>query len=791
MSRKGVSPMLNQLAANSAGGEGALDTSARARIHDFGDLTVTDVIHSLLRRWPVLAIGAAVFVILGVLAELLLPANFVSEGFLVVDARRSSIPEIGVVSVQAADPRIPRSEAKVLIAPEFIEELVGRLNLGDVPFIAEKAGQAQTAQGTGRESARASHDFSAARRAAAIDWLVHNLEVRGEDRSYAITVSIGAPDPILSAKIVNAAMALYLERRGRDDAALVERASRSIAERFAGIRKEVSDLEQTILSEHKELDLVSTKAGRVEALDLVKLTEEQRANEKRVSELNEWLARAQHAADTGSWQEVDSTIASPYLLKLLEQETLAARLRADAVANFGPNHPDVVKANLELAAVHERLRVEVLRIASTLKTQIVALTDRQQALALQIQGQQLSSVDAQQKEERIRQLEDELASKRQLLAAYETRLQQLTASVGAAAGAVRVGAWATPPLKPAGPGPLLLIALSGLLGAFLSGIYVVLERRFSDRLESADEIVAVAGLPVLGAVPEIAIRRRVTPRLVWARVRHEPHGVLAESIRALLVRMQFALKDGHGVLLITSARAGDGKTSLALALAQQAVMSGKRVLLVDADLFRAGATRAAGLALALPSEQNVAPNIMQDRRSGLHILPASRNFTPLQQSLALDRLATFVAAARSNFDLIIVDTPPVMHVTDALLLVPHVDAVMLVTSWRRASRTTLLGALERLEAAGRPIAGIALSKVPRSSHQTYLYSGYSRSARGRAGPGLRDTFSVMTRHGKRSGREPLPTLDVILHPMSTQTEPRSTAWTSRTSEAQVPPHVNW
>jgi uncharacterized protein involved in exopolysaccharide biosynthesis len=775
--------MLNPLSANALNSSAPqLGPVARPRSHDLGDLTVADVLHALLRRWPVIVIGVVLFAILGAVANVLLPPSYVSEGFLVVDARRSSIPEIGVVSVQAADPRIPRSEAKVLIAPEFIEELVGRLNLGEVPFIAEKADAKEPAQSAERESASADQRF-AARRAAAIDWLIHNLKVRGEDRSYAITVSTGTPDSALSAKIVNAAMALYLERRGRDDAALVERASHSIAQRFAGIRDEVRELEQQILAEHRELDLVSTKAGRVEALDLVKLTEEQRSNERRLSELREWLTRAEHAAETKNWQDVDNTIASPYLLKLLEQEALAARLRADAAASFGPKHPDVVKASHELASVHARLRVEVQRIAATLKAQIEALTDRQAVLAAQIRGQQLSSVEAQQKEERIRQREDELASKRELLAAYETRLQQLTASVGAAAGAVRVGAWATPALKPAGPSAPLLVSLSALLGAFLSGIYVVLARRFGDRLESADEIVAVAGLPVLGAVPEIAARARTTPRLIWAKVRHEPHGVVAESIRALLVRMQFALKDGHGVLLITSARAGDGKTSLALAMAQQAVMSGKRVLLVDADLFRAGATRATGIALPLASEQSVTTSILHDRRSGIHVLPASRNFTPLQQSRALDHLSTIIAEARERYDLIIVDTPPVMHVSDALLLVPYADAVMLVTSWRRASRSALIGALERIEATGRPVSGIALSRVPRRSHQARLYSGYARGARRASSASLREAFTFVTRPPAKSTHEPLPRFAASTHQASPQAQGRP-AWTRGAEEIE-------
>lgn len=703
----------------------------RQRARHLGDLTVADALNALARRWWLIAITTLTGLTLGVVGAIAFPASFVSFGFLVVDARRTSIPEAGIVSVQQADPRIPRSEAKVLTAPEFLTALADRLKLNELPFITEAVTAEDLAKGSLLAPASPAPDpavaLANARRIEAIDWLTHRLIVRGEDRSYAITVSMESADPALSARVVNEAMKLYLERRGADDSEIVQRASSSISQRYGEIRDEVRDLEAHILALRTQDALVRTESGRVDALDLVKLGNELREYESRKADLEEAKGETEQAAASGNWQKVDTKLASPYLLKLLEQEALAGREYAQAATMFGPRHPTIIDLKQQLESLHSRLRGEVGRIAQSLKTEIDAIDARTKVLQEQIAARRSTSVEAEQKDERIRQFEDELKSKRELLAVYEMRLQQLAASVGAAAGAVRVGAWATPPLEPAGPSPILLVGLAGIIGLLAGGAYVILERRFGDRLESTDEIVAVAGLPVLGAVPELKTRRR-DPRLVWSRVCDEPHGAVAESVRAIFVRIQFALTEARGVVLITSPMAGDGKTSLSFAMAQQAASTGRRCLLIDGDLFRAGVTRAARVERPMPSDRETADakaRLLEDRNTGLHILAAPRIFSPHQHSRALQRFQQIIREARSRYDLVIIDSPPVMHVSDAALIAPAADAVVMVASWRRLQRSTLIEALERIEPAGAPVIGIALSKMKRGSERRYLYGGYT------------------------------------------------------------------
>jgi polysaccharide biosynthesis transport protein len=694
----------------------------RQRARHLPDLTLSDALDAITSHWWIIACAAVLFAIIGLAGTLIFSAGYKTTGFLVVDARRSSAPEIGIITVQPGDPRVPRSEAKVLTAMEFLTGLVDRLQLDHVAFITKSTKVDEHEQGLAHSGDPAQR-LAAARRDAAIDWLSRKLDVRGDDRSYAIEVSIATPDPVLSAKIVNGAMALYLERRNRDDAALVEDANKAVAERYNQILAETRNLEAELIEAHDAKGLVGTKAGRIDALDLTKLVDEQRENEKQIASLYDSLVHAQHADDEKNWQEIDSSLASPYLLKLLEQETLVARARADAAAMFGTHHPDMIKLNDELRAVHQRIHTEVSRIALTLSTQIDALKTRQVTLKSEIQQRTRNAAQTEAADEHVRQLEEELKAKQLLLSAYETRRQQLASSVGAEAGAVRIGAWAMVPLKPAGPQPALLVVLAGLAGGLIGGACMVLQRRFGDRMESADDIVSVIGLPVLGAIPEIKRRRKaITPRRIWGLCLSDPHGMLAESIRAIYMRVQFALDGGNGTVLLTSAHPSEGKTGLALSLSRVAALSGKRVLLIDGDFFRAGVSRAAGI----PPESRRADGVLsitKDARSGVDILPAPCGFLPQDQSVLLGRLCGLIAEIRKSYDLVLIDTPPIMHVSDATLLAPQADAVLFVASLKHVHRSTLIEALERIEAAGRPILGIALSRVKPRADRHRLYDG--------------------------------------------------------------------
>jgi len=215
--------------------------------------------------------------------------------------------------------------------------------------------------------------------------------------------------------------------------------------------------------------------------------------------------------------------------------------------------------------------------------------------------------------------------------------------------------------------------------------------------------------------------------MLWSRVIDEPHGIIAESIRAILVRVQFSFANANGVLLVTSAAAGDGKTSLAVAMAQQAALAGRRTLLVDADLFRAGTSRAVGYERAIMRDRDTAETpIVEDLDTGLHILGAPRLHSPAHQTAALQRLQAFLATARVHYELIIIDTPPLMHVSDAALLAQDADGILLVASWDRTTRSGLVETLDRVEPAGCPVLGIALTKVPRGKENRYLYGGYAR-----------------------------------------------------------------
>ncbi len=274
----------------------------------------------------------------------------------------------------------------------------------------------------------------------------------------------------------------------------------------------------------------------------------------------------------------------------------------------------------------------------------------------------------------------------------------------------------------------------GSFGLIVAAI-VLLEYR-SRRISSLDEVVDSLNLRVMGAVPHLprwvtngkrsAKRSRTT---FW-------HSVLTESIdstRTLLLRD--ASLESLNLVMVASAMGGEGKTTLACHLATSLARAGRKTLLIDADMRRPSVQRVFGLPLSpglcevLRGEAQLEDALQETNAAGLTVLPAGKINQDTLQRLAKDGLGDVLAAARNQFDMVIVDSSPVLPVTDALLVAQYVDAV--IFSIRRdVSRVAKVSAAcQRLSMLGVPILGAVViglddgSYAQRYPHYRYGY-GY-------------------------------------------------------------------
>lgn len=317
-------------------------------------------------------------------------------------------------------------------------------------------------------------------------------------------------------------------------------------------------------------------------------------------------------------------------------------------------------------------------------------------------------------------------------AAVTTLLQQLTnlqgmESQSATTLDVRIPAQA--PASPVSPRPTLDALLAAVL-ALLAALGLVLLRDYmSAEVRTPEEMSALLnGAPVLGLLGKY-------PRTVVASglaVADQPHTAISESFRMARTNLLYANVDRPPhIVLVTSAVEGEGKTTVAVNLAASLAELGSRVLLVDADLRRPSATkllgmdRQPGLTSRLVSEgSTVGAGIHASRVAGLSMMPSGPMPPNPATLLSSQRMRSLLLDLGGQFDVVVVDSPPVLPVPDAVVLSTLADTVLLVADAGGATRQSTVRVRDALHQVGSEVSGIVLNKVRGRHGAGYYYGGY-------------------------------------------------------------------
>jgi capsular exopolysaccharide synthesis family protein len=343
-----------------------------------------------------------------------------------------------------------------------------------------------------------------------------------------------------------------------------------------------------------------------------------------------------------------------------------------------------------------------------------------------------------QRAQTLSQIQSQTAPLQSRETALETQLQQLQVTQDLAqAGSVTVLSSADVPHNPVSPRTVRNVAAGALIGLLVGVVLALLRDHLDDSVSTKEQVELLTGLPTLGLIP------KGDPAGVDLASVSDPSSTAAEAYRALRTSVKFiGLGGTTRTVLVTSASASEGKTVTAVNLAVVLAQAGERVLLVGADLRRPrihdlfGTPRVPGLTTVLLSESTAESAIYSVKEvPGLHVLPPGP--TPPNPAELLDSAPTraLLSAFAASYDRVVIDSPPVLPVTDSQVLTRSVDGVLLVVAYRETSRRGLARAVEMLSQVAAPVLGTVLNLVPvREGYggEPYRYETYrSRSERRR------------------------------------------------------------
>ncbi len=350
------------------------------------------------------------------------------------------------------------------------------------------------------------------------------------------------------------------------------------------------------------------------------------------------------------------------------------------------------------------------------------------------------------------QLLHDADAKRQVYNAFMARADQ-TRLASMQFPTARVEFKALPPTRPDRASAVMILLLGFVGGAVLAAAVTLLRQMTSSRLLSTWDVAMATGLPVFGSVPEVKLAGADGGRLSLLRA-PRPQPAVEETLRAAWLAMRSMTPEDESVtVVVTSSEVGEGKTTVAAALARRTAADGFRVLLIDADLRRPALASSlrlqptADLEAVLSGAIDVKNAIVEDPTCGLHCLLNDRPVGNPMKILASKEVKTLLAETSRAYDLVVMDSPPVMRVSDAVLLSQSSLFTLFAVAHGRISGDIVAEAISRFPQDRQARILTVLTRVPRSRMDARdHYGGY--------GNATRDVAPKKT--GRRSGRRYLP-----------------------------------
>ena len=726
-------------------------------------------LYSVLRRRIALIAGVAFLVTaLAALFVYQITPLYRADVDMVVDGGRQKVvnAESVVQSVQA-DYWTNETEAAVIASREMARKAVERLNLVNNPMFnpelrRPETGLFGTVFGPVREFVSAtviapvreaifgtqvSEDAPAPapmtadeKREALINQLaggfLGGLNVVPHERSRVLTVTYTSTDPAFAALAANTVSELYIldQLAAKGDA--TSRASKWLSERVNEMRRRVIDSEQRLEEFRRTAGIVEVGGATLFQQQLVGMNDELiQARNKRAEAEARYEQVQTMMKSGGDAQSVAAVLDSRLIQGLRESEAALERKIADLSQQYLPTHPKLKQAQQELAAARAKIESEVAKISVNQDSELKIARTREANVAKE--ARRLEQLLEQQKEAEVtlRSLESEVRANKQL---YETLLSRFKETSVARDDLLqqadaRIISRAAVPGSPFYPKRGLMIAAAFVVSLVI-GIAIALVAEYLDSgFHSLNQIEAMTGQATIGLVPSLGDVLKLGKRPHEVAL-DRPNSAYGEAIRTLRTALLLSRVDNPPkTVLVTSSIPGEGKTSIALSLAATAARSAQKAIIIDCDLRHSTLhnyldhPNQLGLGDYLAGLATLEDVIEIDPRSGVHFITGGNRAPNPTDLLGSAEMKKLIRQLSQIYDLVVLDTPPLLAVSDALVLVRQVDRSLFVVRWEKTRRESAITGLRALVEAGGRLAGVLLSQVDMRKHAQYDFadSAYS------------------------------------------------------------------
>lgn len=688
------------------------------QVQSHSGLELSHIISILLNNYQIILGAGIVVMLLALGMALLTPPQYMASAMLQYDQSRNDLIDPKGLAGKSGSFRPGQEQIATQIGLLHSESLARRvaqdLNLASVPEFGGEGGT--IAQRTDRAG-------------AVVGSMISAEPVKS---SMLIRISAVSGDPAMAAKVANgvaeAHITTSIERKYNSS----EFARKFLSDQLARTKVSLEESERNLNSYAISAGIFRQSSRDAEG----KETSGESLAQGDLTKLNAALKQAEIARISAEQRFLQSELTyssdtSGSIGTLIQQRATLQSEYNEKLGTYKPDYPAMVELKARIDRLESEIVAERKRMSGNKRAELAG----EYKAAVRVEAelrQKVAEAKGEVVTDRNRSvqyniLQREADTNRALYDGLLQRYKEVGVTAGISQSDLSMVDQAKVPSGPFRP-RYLLNAIGGLIAGLALGIGIAIARQLLfDTVNDPQDVRAKLKLPMLGAIPV------ESDGLAPMEALADPKSELSEAYHAVRTALRFSRPEGlPKTLLVTSTRAGEGKSTSAFALAKSEANLGSKVLLIDADLrkptFASARRDGQGLGRLLNSEDPVGPAIESTKTKNLSLLPTGRFSGSEVELLSSNRLPSLIDELSAKYDMVVIDGPPILGLADAPLLASVVQATVLVIESKGSRTSDIMETIHRLAESGASIVGVVLTKVVLNrSRYGYGYYKYTKS----------------------------------------------------------------
>lgn len=684
-------------------------------------------------KWLILSITVVLTAIAAYIAYTT-PPVYRSTAILLIDSQKKRIVSIEeVYDVPVVNEEYFETQNQILQSRGLALRVIEQLNLADHPAFDPAAHESRFSfdprrwlpEGLFSEEAQAAaevavvSDGERGRLNEVLGMYYDGLDVSPVPDSQLIQISFDSTDPVLAAEVPNALAEAYIERHIQSRTDITEDAVGWITERLDELRVQVKESEKALQDYRDQEKLVDVGGvDSIAARELNEITTELVDARRDLSEARTLLnqinsLKGQPIVAFGS---IPAVLADTGVRAAKENQVRAQSAVSELSGRYGPMHPKMIAAQTELDEANQNLTAQIRNVISSVGMQYEVASDRVEELSQALAATKQDVAGINRKQATLVGLEREVANNRELYDLFMTRLKEADITSDMQSANARLVDEAAVPSDPVHPKKALIMLVTFFLGLTGSTFLAFITEALDNTLKYSADVEKKLRMPVLGVLPKVPGQLIGGKRRSIRYYSGHNESIFAENVRTIRTNtLLTSIGEKKKLIVVTSSIQGEGKSTVSVNLALSLGQMGK-ALLIDADMrnpvvagaFNLKRRNAIGLSNYISGAHPLENCIHRFREDCLDVMPAGAVPTNPLELLSSERFASFINKVKHEYDYVVVDSAPVIPVSDAVILGGFANDILYVV---KANDTPYQLAQEGVKRLQQQVSGAAIGMV--------------------------------------------------------------------------------